>query len=184
MKKLTLLFVLCAGAGAAVGCKAQVPQTPVYACNPVATSGTPNYTPLNPPANDTVPASITGTSDSDTTAAGLTVCYEVQSWAIVPPALVYQSSVPSNVYGPVTVPAGYQVNLAWDAPAGASGYGYIVGRAAAVLVPAPGSPTTLTGASVAMLAPPLMGPQIAPQVAAQSQSGGGGTTVLVQGFVY
>ena len=61
---------------------------------PAANVATPNYTPLNSAS----PA--TGTTFTDATAAGLTVCYIAQTeqgGAV---------SVPSNVVGPLVVPAG------------------------------------------------------------------------------
>ena len=132
-----ILMLIAAGAALAAGCRAQVPQTPIYSC-PAATGA---FIPLNQPASNTVAASITGTAYTDSTAASGQWCYVVQSWAIVTPATTYQPSPSSNVVGPIAVPAGDAVSLTWTAPANSAGYSYIVSRAPAVLVPPPTAPT-------------------------------------------
>jgi hypothetical protein len=119
------------------GCHAQMPPTaPVYTCP--ATTGT-AYTPLNAPASNTVPASITGTTYDDLPGLG-TWCYVIQSWAIVSPATVYQDSMPTVAVMAMTNATLNEVVISWTAPPGAVGYTYIVSRAPAVLAPSPFAP--------------------------------------------
>jgi len=122
----------------------QVTTPPVTQCPPLVAGGT-AYTALNQPANTSTAASVTATSYADPSAVAGTWCYGVQSWAIVSPATTYQASMPSNVAGPFTISITQDVALAWAAPAGSTGYGYVILRAAAITVPAPLAPSSVTG---------------------------------------
>ena len=130
MKYLAVLELLAL----AIGCHAQQPPTPYYSCP--ASTGT-AYAALN--GGTTGVSALTGTTYTDTTAAGTTVCYIVQSQ--------YQGGVsnPSSTVL-ITVPANYNVNLSWTAPSGSTGYTYLVSRTPAAstypTAPALGTPTT------------------------------------------
>ena len=117
MKYLAVLALLALG----IGCHAQQPPTPYYSCP--ASTGT-AYVALN--GGTTGVSTLTGTTYTDTTSAGTTSCYIVQSQ--------YQGGVsqPSNTGGPLTVSTAYNAVLAWTAPTGSTGYTYLVSRAPAV----------------------------------------------------
>jgi hypothetical protein len=128
------------------GCHGQQPPSPTtYTCP--ATTGS-AYTVLNPPAsNDLSPASITGTSTTDTPGVGAW-CYIVQSWAVPAGGTIYQVSVPSNSGQATTTSALPVVHLSWTAPsvtATYTSYTYILSRAAATPVTAmPTAPPLVT----------------------------------------
>ena len=136
MKQFFALILL---ALAASGCHPQQPPAPYYTCP--ASSGT-AYASLN--GGTTGLSTLTGSTYVDTTAAGTTECYIVQS------QFQGGTSVPSNTAGPLVVPAGYQVNLSWTPPANSTGYTYLVSRAAAVATyptaPVLATPTTVADA--------------------------------------
>jgi hypothetical protein len=137
--KNRIFAVLAALTLLAVGCHGQQPPSPTtYTC-PAAVVGGTAYTVLNPPAaNDLSPASITGTSTTDTPGTGAW-CYTMQSWALPAGGTIYQVSVPSNTGQATTTSALPVVHLSWTAPAPTSTYAsytYILSRAAATPVTA------------------------------------------------
>jgi hypothetical protein len=86
----------------------------------------------------------TGLTFTDNSVSTGQWCYIVQS-EINTQTPVAMSS-PSNVAGPINVPAGYIVNLSWTAPiTGSTPTGYVISRAAAVQanLAAPNSATAL-----------------------------------------
>lgn len=136
-----LATILCLSITA--GCQ-QPPSPPAYTCPPATYPGT-NYTEINPPASNTVAASITGTTYKWTPPSVGAWCLIVQSWALpvgaTPPD--YQASVPSNIAQATTTNADPVVDLSWTAPAITSvypSYTYIASYAPATLVGVPLAP--------------------------------------------
>lgn len=125
-----------------VGCHSQQPPSPPVTSCPTAVTGGVTFTEINPPTSTSVPASITGTTTTDTPGIG-TWAYSVQAWAEPNGAPPYQTSVPSNTVQVTTTTADPVVHLSWSAPAITStypSYTYIASRAPCTVVGVPVAP--------------------------------------------
>jgi hypothetical protein len=140
------------------GCHAaQQPTSPIdYIC-PAASGG--NYTEINPPASNTVAASITGTSYDWSPPSVGAWCLIVQAWGLPAGQTIYQVSGPSNVAEATTTASLSHVQMTWTGDAVTatySSYTYIASYAAAVAAPTPTAPPLSTTTSAASLVKPAL----------------------------